>query len=127
MSAAVRAEPSDGVTCQASSSGLVTPPPSSAAVFRPTAVPSSVLPAQCTSDTGESSDGSSTDDSDPDFKPGRAMKKKRVDVPLTLTSEALDASDVGSRKASKIVSAYAVARGDAPVARSRIQRALEKS
>ena len=67
-----------------------------------------------------------SDKSDTDFVLGKWHEGPRVDSSLSSVSEALDACDVGSRKAAKLLSEYSVAKGDAPLSRSRIQRSLEK-
>ena len=52
-----------------------------------------------------------TSHNDPDFVLGYWHERSRADSSLSAVSEALDACDVGSRKASQLLSEYSVTRG----------------
>ena len=78
-------------------------------------------------DGGRAADDFDTSHNDPDFVLGYWHERSPADSSLSAVSEALDACDVGSRKASQLLSEYSVTKGGDSVSRSRIQRALEKT
>lgn len=98
--------------------------------------PANVAPG-CSSDEtaadtghrGEEGAASTTStDSDSDFEAGPAPKKPKRAPPLSQNVlEAVDACEIGPRKASQVLSAYALSVGNKKIDKATAQRALDRS
>lgn len=69
---------------------------------------------------------SDSDGDDPDWSLPRAPPKHRP-ADLSLVAEAVDATDIGARAASKVLSAYAAKAGETAITKKRLQNALNLS
>ena len=74
------------------------------------------------------SDGGDDDSvHDPDFVMPVLKRPVKRKVDLSGVAEAVDAAEIGSRKASKVLSTFAASLNEDQVAKSRLQKALDKS